>query len=327
MADENTGSGDGQAPQSGGGASAGDILGGAENNGQTTAGGDTGNQTSVNEGGQQTQQNADWISGFEGEDLGWLQNRGLQGKPVDEALKNLVGAQRSAEKRFGVPTDRLLTMPADPSSEGAMDTIWKALGRPDEAAGYEIDRGDSDLTGRFADRLGETFHKAGLSRDQGKAVEKLLDDFFTEQFETDTAADNEAKQVAINALKDKWGGEDQFSVNIAIAKEAVKAAGATTEEIAALEDAFGDNGNAKVIEFFNRLGQKRGVETPFVDGDGSFAGLGATTPEAARAKMNEMKSDPEISKFLLENNPDNEHVKRYRGLRDLAARGMGQTAA
>ena len=313
-----TGSGE-PAPQSGGDAGAGSIL--SENPAPTSAPADQAPTSAPADPAPAPQAADGWISGFEGEDLGWLQNRGLQGKSTEEAIKNLVSAQRNAEKRLGVPSERLLTLPEDATSEGAMDSVWDALGRPQEPAGYELDRGDTDLTGSFADTLGATFHENGVTVEQAKAIEKTLETFFGDYSTQTSEADAESQRAALNGLVEEWGGEDNFNINVAIAKDAVRAAGATVEEIDALESAFGENGNAAVIRFFNRLGQKRGVETDFIAGDGSFAGLGATTPEAARAKMTEMKADSDIAKAIIENNPENKHVKRYRNLAALATRG------
>ena len=259
-----------------------------------------------------------WISQFQGEDLGWLQNRGLQGKSAEEALNNLVNAQRNAEKRLGVPADRLITLPQDPTSEGAMDPVWNALGRPEEAAGYELDPGDTALTQSFAETLSGTFHGAGLSKEQGEAVYAAVEKFLGDQYDADQEQTQTERAAGIQGLQDKWG--DTFELNIALAKEAAQASGASKEEIDALAEAFGENGDAKVIEFFNRLGQKRGVETSFISGDNTLLGLGATTPEAARARIQEMKADAKIAKDILGNNPDNVNVKKYRALLTLAAK-------
>lgn len=264
----------------------------------------------------------EWISKFEGEDLGWLQNRGLHGKTAEEALGNLVNAQRSAEKRFGVPADRLLTLPADATSEGAMDHIYDALGRPKEAAGYEIDAGDTEATAAFAATLADQFHASGLSKDQGEAVVGALEDFFGAEFDKSEATTQEARAANMTALKEEWGGEGNFDLNINLAREAVKQAGATEAEIDALSAAFSpETGDADVIRFFNRIGQKLGGEAPFIGGANADLGIGATTPEAAAAKIAEMKSDPKFAIAMKENNPDNPLVKQFRALNVLRAKG------
>lgn len=264
----------------------------------------------------------DWISKYEGEDLGYLQNRGLQGKTADEAIANLLNGQRNAEKRLGVPADRLLTLPADATSEGAMDPIYDALGRPKEAAGYEIDAGDTEATKAFAETLANQFYASGLSKDQGEAVVSAMEDFFGAELDKSEASTQEARAANMTKLQEEWGGEGNFELNLNLAKEAVKQAGATEAEIDALSAAFSpETGDADVIRFFNRIGQKLGGETPFIGGAAADLGIGATTPEAAASKIAEMKSDPKFAQALKENNPDNPLVKQYRALTILRSRG------
>ena len=128
----------------------------------------------------------------------------------------------------------------------------------------------------------------------------------------------------MTALRDEWG-ETLYDLNVNIAKEAAAASGASEELIAKLAMAFDpDKGDALVIKFFNQIGQKRGLETPFVSGDGQVLGLGATTPEAAKARITELKSDPEwVAKFNTQkHNSDSPIMKEYRGLISLAAKLM-----
>lgn len=268
--------------------------------------------------------NTDWSTGFEGEDLGWLQNRGIAGLGIDEAFKKVFETARNAEKRLGVPSDQLLRLPADPTSEGAMDPVWNALGRPEEAGGYELEAGDSEVSQAFTGLLSETFHKAGLTKDQASAVYSAMENFFLSEQEKETTAITDARALGLADLKKEWG-DDLFDFNVNLAREAVKAVGATKEEIDALTEAFGENGDARVIRLFNRIGQKRGQEDGFVTGDAGIAGLGATTPEAAKQRIEELKADPEWrTKFRQQqHNPDSELMKNYRQLTALAARSRG----
>jgi hypothetical protein len=311
------GSGEGTAPPSGGeGAGSGNTEG-QQQEGQKQEG-------QQQEGQQQQPAPADWMAKYQGEDLGWLQNRGLTGKSADEAIRNLYDGQRHAEKRLGVPADRLLALPQDASSEGAMDPVWDALGRPKDAAGYEIDPGDTTETQAFAEVLGNQFHAAGLTKDQGEAVVAAMEDFFGAEFDKSEASTQEARAANLAKLKEEWGGDEagNFDLNIQLAKEAAKQTGATEAEINALSAAFSEEtGDADVIRFFNRIGQKLGGEDPFISGASVDLGIGATTPEAAAAKISEMKTDPKFAAALKENNPDNPLVKQYRALLTLRARG------
>ncbi len=320
MSDENTGSGDDQAPQGGEG-SAGDLLGG-------DASGDTGAQPNDNQqkaADQQQQQQAPagaegdphWTSGFEGDDLGWLQNRGYHEKEVKEAVASLVKGFRSAEKRLGVPADRLIQLPEDRTSEGAMDDVFKALGRPDEASGYEIspEEGDS-LSEGFVSTFTETAFGLGLSKDQAEGIYATLDKFFEDNYNREQEESAGARKEALEGLKAEWG--DTYDFNVQLAKEAAQKTGAPIELLNLMGDLTGEAGHVKIIKFFNSLAQRSGAEDVFETGDDTLGGLGATTPEAAQQRINEMKADPKIRKLLLANNPDNAEVKRYNRLVTLA---------
>lgn len=320
MSDDATGSGEGQAPQSDG--SAGDILnvtpvmkegGEADIAPQGDAPKAEGGETPKAEGGDS------WASKFEGEDLGWLQNRGVHDKTPEEALANLVKGFRNAEKRLGVPADRLIQLPSDPTSEGAMDDVHKALGRPDDASGYEItpEEGDERSEG-FVSAFTETAHSLGLSKDQAEGVYASLDKYFEDNFAKEEEASATERKAAWEGLKEEWG--DTYNYNVQLAKEFAQKVNAPADLVNILGDAAGDAGHVKIIKFFNQLAQQSGVEAPFDIGDDSLIGLGATTPEAAQQRISEMKADPKIRQLLIANNPDNAEVKRYNRLVALAAR-------
>lgn len=314
MSETLLGSGEGSAPQGG------QEGGQGEQTGQDAGQQQQGQQQQGSQGGQ-----SEWHAKFEGDDLGWLQNRGLVGKPAEEALANLVKGFRAAESRLGVPSDRLLKLPADRKAEGAMADVYKALGMPDDPKEYGFTAEDGDeLAASFNDTVSKAFHGAGLNKEQAEIVYSAVEQFIENTAKTDLETAQENRAAEMEALKAEWGGEDNFRMNVLLAKEAVKALGATKEEIDALEAAFGEDGSSQVIKFFNRIGQKRGAEDKFFDGGSAFEGLGAFTPEAARAKMQEMKADEQFRKEMLhvENGgAASAAVNRYRKLAALASKG------
>lgn len=319
MSETLLGSGEGPAPQ---GDQSG--AGGEGQSGQNTDTASQSNSSNSNEnGGQQSQsgQNTDtsWITGYEGEDLGWLQNRGLHQKSSKDAIDNLVKGLRNAESRLGVPPDRLLKLPADKTAEGAMDAVYEALGRPKDLEGYGLEAPDGDeLAASFNKELGTAFFNAGLNPEQAKLISSTLEGFMQKEFDAQNEAATLEKQTSLQNLQEEWGGKERFDINVVIAKQAVEALGATKEEIEALESSFGEDGSATVIKFFNRIGQKIGGEAPFEGGESLTNTIGALTPEAARAKMQEMKADPQFQKLLLGNHHENKDVKMYRRLAQIA---------
>lgn len=257
---------------------------------------------------------AAWHATFDEETRGWLQNRGLYEKSEKEALAAVLSTARNAEKKLGVPEDRRLTLPADRTAAGALDPIYAALGRPEAPEGYELKLPDDEAGQALTKTLAQAYHGAGLSKEQAAKVhasfEKEVTDFYTAQ----QTRESEANQAQWQALKTKWG--NTFDVNTVIARETVKAVGATETEIAALETALGSA--PAVVEFFARIGQKRGVEAPFLAGNSAY-GSGYTTPEAAKARISELKNDPEWARKF--NNNDTSVMQEYRSLVAIAAAG------
>lgn len=266
---------------------------------------------------------AAWHSGYDDETRGWLENRGLHQKKSDEALAELVKTARSAEKKFGVPQDRLLTLPANFDEEGVLEPIYDRLGRPKTFDEYGIKiEGDDELGADFAKKFSERAHKAGLSTAQAKDLFKFIDETTTAIFEKDTGAAETQRAAEMVALEQEWG--DSAAMNKLIAQEAAKATGADKEEIEALTKALGSD--AKVIKFFARLGAKRSGEAPFISADNPAIKYGATTPEAARAKLDELRGDPEW-RGKYRKAMDDPHggasavMKEYRALAAIAASG------
>lgn len=264
-----------------------------------------------------------WHSSLSDEDRGWVENRGLHNKSLDDAARELLKTARNAESKFGIPPDRVLKLPADMNDPSAMSEIYSRLGRPESAKDYGFEGdGEDALTDGFVNKLADTFYDAGLSSAQAKALFSTIDREVTAIYEAQQAAAEEARAADLANLQREWG--DTFALNHALAKEAVKATGATQEEIDALETALGSS--AAVVKFFNRIGQKRGSEAAFVTGEKGDQ-FGATTPEAARAKIAEHKADPEWVKQFNAAQQQADHgassriVKEYRKLVAIAAQG------
>jgi hypothetical protein len=267
-------------------------------------------------------QPAAWHASFDDETRGWLENRGLHQKQQNEALTALVSTARNAEKKFGVPADRLLQLPAVLEAEGALDPIYDRLGRPKTPEEYRLAAPDANdaIGAKFANDMATTFHKAGLSAQQAQAVFNQIDSFVTGVYETETTSSESRRNAEMAALQAEWG--DLFAVNKIWAQEAVKAIGATEEEINALATAL--DSDAKVVRFFAKLGQKRGGEAPFVSSNNPAIKYAATTPEAAKSRILELKQDPVLGAQLREamqkGHDEAPIMKEYRALTSVASR-------
>ncbi|MBP6748420.1 MAG: hypothetical protein KA144_02170 [Xanthomonadaceae bacterium] len=226
-----------------------------------------------------------WFSGIQDEGLrGYVQTKGFK----DPAA--LADSYRNLEKLQGVPQDRLLKLP-ERSDDPAWGDVHKRLGRPDDAKGYELQfEGDP----AFAERFGGAFHKAGLSKDQAKALNAEWNGYVSEMIEADKRDRETRDATEMQELKTKWGGT--YEENVEAGRRAGREFGLSEDEF---QQISGSLGSGKTLELFQRIGAKLGEAKPF-DPSGSGGGSGfGMTPEAARARIQTLAGDKDwTAKYL-----------------------------
>lgn len=135
----------------------------------------------------------------------------------DEAgLGNLAKSYRDLRKTMGNRIPR-----PDPDNPDAMAEIYSALGRPEDPAGYDLDKALADLElpkgfdpkadGLF-ESLRPVFHEAGLSDAQVAKLSRAVTERNVGQYNEAMAAAAEANSRATEALREEWGGE--FDKNV-----------------------------------------------------------------------------------------------------------------
>ena len=227
----------------------------------------------------------DWTSGLNDELKGYVQNKGFK----DPA--SALDSYRNLEKLMGAPRERLVTLPESLDDMAALAPIFDKLGRPSKAEEYDFKYSEEMGGDQLATYLKNNFHELGVTKKQGEAIAKKLEEHFNgevEKTKTQVQADF-AKQEA--ALKTEWGNaHDQ---NIGIARKAMNALGMDVAKIDALEASLGYDG---VMKFLHNIGSRIG-EDKFVTNDG--AGKFIMTPEAARVKIEALKADKAFGSKLM----------------------------
>ncbi len=272
------GAGDGGAGAGAGGAAAGGnaAAGGTPAAGSGTPGAGAGNVPAPGAG-------ADWTSGLPELTRGFVQNKGFKG-PED-----LVTSYQNLEKHFGVPADRLVTLPKDETDAEGWGKVYGRLGRPEKPEGYGFKDKDGKQT-PFQTWAEKTFHENGLSGKQAQALVQKYDAFHAEHQKAQENAFNQKVEQEISGLKSEWGmAHDQ---HIKQAQAAFKTLGVPDAAVDALERQLGYSATMKL---FQKIGAKMG-ESEFVSGDRGDSFGAAMTPEAAKAKIQELKSDKEFTK-------------------------------
>jgi hypothetical protein len=252
-----------------------------------------------------------WYASAEPEIAGFIQNKGVGSKDAAAAAIELAKQYANLEKMRGVPADRLLTLPLDPTQPGAMDPIYEKLGRPARAEEYGLKTAEDKSDADYVKWASDTFHKIGLTKAQAEAIDVALRGMVTEYEAKTEEAAKLAKQADIQKLQQEWGAT--YDANINLAKQAAAKVGAAPAEIAALTEALGSD--SAVLRLFQRIG-KGFAEPSFVTGQSGSA-TGVMTPEQAAAKVKELKGDPEFVKLY-----NAEAVSGMEGPRTLQMRNL-----
>lgn len=180
----------------------------------------------------------------------------------------------------------LLPKEGDAASEAE---FRKAMGVPESADKYEIKLPEgAAIDGAFLSTAKGWMHEAGLTPKQAQIIASKWNDFTTASLNDTAKAKLKASEEGLQAVEKEWG--NQTDANKAAAQRAFKAvakdAGMEAADLDTIEEAIG---TAKMLKMFAKVGNMIG-EARFVDGGHTGAGS-HLTPEAARARMNELKTD------------------------------------
>jgi hypothetical protein len=208
--------------------------------------------------------------------LGYVQNKGWRG-PAD-----VVQSYQGLEKLRGVPQERLLALP-DGTDPAAWGPIYDKLGRPQDAAGYQLEVPEGN-DGEFAKAAAAQMHQLGLTKTQGETLAKWWNAEQARMLGAIMEERSNSNKQEAEALTREWGAAHEK--NLQVARNAAKAFGADEEIINAMQEQIG---YAKTLKFFQQIGAKMG-EADFVDGQGQDLS-GAMSPAQAKAEIATLKAD------------------------------------
>ena len=226
---------------------------------------------------------APFYSSFQDSELkGYIESKGFK------ETQDLALSYKNLEKLVGVPADQLLKLPKD-DDKSSWDKVYDRLGRPGNPEDYGINGPEGD-DGTYAKYISSVMHELGITKKQAQTLAAKQNEFINQQ----TSLQKEQYQNTIKeqegALRTKWG--QAYDKNVQIAKGSFAELGISTETVDALEKAIGYSG---VMEFFHNIGSKIG-EHKFVSAEGTEGLGGAMSPDAAKAEIDTIKRDPELSR-------------------------------
>lgn len=210
-------------------------------------------------------------------DAQWMANKGFGD------LQSVVKGYRALEAR----RSETVAVPGEDATDEHKAAYRKAIGVPDDAAGYEAvslipDGWEADLS--MIEPLAQAAHEAGISKAGFEAIVKPYVERVVEDHHALVAAqDNERASVF-----QEWGA--QKDQNVMLMKSGFEAFGLSADDVQAMQTALADGGTKKMMALGLKLGQLSG-EDGFVSGAPKSFGI---APEAARAELERLENDREF---------------------------------
>lgn len=239
-----------------------------------------------------------WFDGIDGETIGHWDNKGWKKDDPKALATELTKAWKGLEKHFGVPADQLIKLPKDTTDEAGWKAVHQRLGAPAEAKDYDFSTvkfaDGSELDQGFVDPLRAVFHKSGVPKEAASEIVKSVVKFMDGADATETTARQAAAQQGRADLQKEWG--QNFEFNRLTAMQGAKRAAGTDEGGAKLVDSMEQAiGYKATMEFFRKIGAGTSEDT-FVDSSSSG---NPTTMNGAKARLAELRSDPDFSRRYL----------------------------
>jgi len=189
-------------------------------------------------------------------------------KDVPTLVQNYINAQRMVGKKGHI-------LPDSNSGEDSWNEFYTKMGRPVDAAGYELK--SEKLNEQFIDGFAAEAHKAGLLPQQAQALMSYYNRTAEQESEEELQARSGSEEESIEALKGEWGEGYQTKLHKA---QTVAAQFGGEEFIASLE-AQGLGNDVGVIKFLANIGESLNEDNFEPSAVSQFH----MTPEQAQAEI------------------------------------------
>jgi len=228
-----------------------------------------------------------WYDQIQDTDLrGYLQNKGWK-EPADMAV-----GYRNLEKLVG--QDKV-ALPKSETDVDGWSRVYDALGRPKTADDYKLPVPEGQ-SGDFAKEAASKFHELGISAKQASALAEWWNKTHggaLEQHKTKMAQQSEADVLA---LKSEWGGA--WDENVELGRRAAREFGLSVDKLTKIENAVGTK---DVMQLMAKIG--RGLTEHEFETGRSTTSFGMT-PEAARARILDLRADKDWAAKYLQGGAD-----------------------
>jgi hypothetical protein len=206
---------------------------------------------------------------------------------------SVVDGYRNLERLIGAPKERVLKLPEKPDDPGWSD-VYARLGRPEKPEAYELPVPDGHGDPEFAKGIAEVMHKHGVPKGAAQALAQFNNDYVGRLVEAHERQLAEKSAAELSQLKSEWGAK--YDENAELSKRAAREFGVSEDQAKALEGALGTAG---MLKLFNSIGSKLAEPKAFDAGGGDGGGGFGLTPEAAKARISQLRNDRDwTSRYL-----------------------------
>jgi hypothetical protein len=206
---------------------------------------------------------------------------------------SVVDGYRNLERLIGAPKERVLKLPEKPDDPGWND-VYARLGRPEKPEAYELPVPDGYGDPEFAKGIAEVMHKHGVPKGAAQALAQFNNEYVQKLVESHQREQEQKSAAELSQLKTEWGAK--FDENAELARRSAREFGVSEDQAKAIEGALGAAG---MLKLFNSIGSRLAEPKAFEAGGGDGGAGFGLTPEAAKARIGQLRNDRDwTSKYL-----------------------------
>ncbi len=174
-------------------------------------------------------------------------------KEFDGKVKENEGKIGDLEKKLGNTIPKLPENATDQEKE----VFYLALGKPEKSEEYEFpEEGEVKHDEKMVSWARDTFHKANLSKEQGKTISQLWDGFIQEMSKSEIATREKERVEAETKLKTELG--DKYDGTVEMVKRVWKKLSDSEFDTFANETKIGND--TRMIRFVMNVAKKIGSD-------------------------------------------------------------------
>jgi hypothetical protein len=188
-----------------------------------------------------------------------------------------------------------IVWPKDAQDKQAWAEVHRRMGVPSAWEDYGLaplgadGKPDAAADRSYADGMAQVFHKLGIGKDTATALATEHANLQAMLIEADNEAFQRSSTQDFEALRREWGGESDQ--RLAAAQRASRAFGLEPQVMGKIERAIGTRAMLTLLsDIGTAISEDRGT------GAGGFDSSGWLTPEAANARLVELRGDQDWTK-------------------------------